>query len=315
MSPSAANLRRTWIFTSVAAVFLVTPRTLGPLWLALIVLSLLLLCGVHPYLRLYRTHTVRAVAATALVSTAVVASVLWTRQSGGVALPPGEPAGSARLTTILEQVPTWNMQVIAAFPLRNEPAPTIVYVVYFVFGITALFASWRRANRRLRISLSAMAFLSIVIPVALTLATISRAGLIWQGRYGLAYFIGLPVLAGFALARRPSNRFDGPFVAALTLGLAIAHTVSALGVFTEELTSPAASTDDWWPLVPAWGVALLALAGVALLTIGMGREALRNSVGDRHGPSYAPLQATAVTHDQRGNELAAVEAGLPPKAP
>jgi hypothetical protein len=129
--------------------------------------------------------------------------------------------------------------------------------------LALLVAGWMRADRRERSVLLVAFGLALLLPIGLTVMTYEASGVIWQGRYGWPISMGVVLLAGASLDRRPpAHRWTGPALLAAWLLWAVAHVVSVTDVAIDERRSILAGDDRWWTL-PPWALALLALAGVS----------------------------------------------------
>lgn len=247
---------------TIGAVVLTTLRSIGPLWVLLVVGTVLLSLGSRPVVATVRRQVTPAAACALVVLAATVAGVLWTRSAGTNTLEPFTTSVPNRLTGTLAELPLWFLQGIAAFPRRLDAAPALVYVLVALVILVLVGTGFAVARRGLRLAMVVTVMLAIAVPVALTIPTIRTAGPIWQGRYGLPYFLGLSLLAGVALEEtEPRDRRVVPVVGACWLALVVAHMVAALHVLSGELaTSPLAHSPSW--LRPhAWMVAVLMSAG------------------------------------------------------
>lgn len=261
-SVDPAMRRRLLVLATVCAVPLTLVRGLGPLWLAVIVLVAWLHIGPRRTFTLLR-ETPRTTAACLLgLGAVVLAAVGWIL--GVDALAPeetvvaGDPVGQT-----LRQVPAWFLQSLAAFPMRDEPAPPVVYVTAGLVVLGLLAAGFVRADRRGRLVLLVAFGLALLIPIGLTVLTYDAAGVIWQGRYGWPVSMGVVLLAGALLDRRPPvHRWTGPALVTGGLLWATAHVVSVTDLAIDEGRGILAGDDRWWTL-PPWELAMLALAGVA----------------------------------------------------
>jgi hypothetical protein len=248
-------------WTIVAALCLVTPRQLGPLWLALIVSTLLVVYSWSGWQDLLLRNRRTIATAIVIVFSAVGASAAWTLTARGLALQ-NEVDYPNPVATTFSQLPLWVYQAIAAFPIRDEPAPVVVYAIYALAGLAGLAVGLRFGSRRVRLAIGVVALVSLAVPFAITLATIDSEGKIWQGRYTLPLSIGLMLACSLPLAGwRP--RLLPPVAAALCLAITTAHSVSVVNVFQNELSNEAAR-GGWWPVVPSWVIAVLAVAGCLL---------------------------------------------------
>ncbi len=266
-SPRAGHLA----VATAGACVLATVRSLGPLWLALIVLALLVAAGPRRQVmdRLRELARWRpAVAALAVVTVVGLASCAWILAMRSLTLGhetvPDTGLG-ARTQEAGRSVRLWVLQSIAAFPTRTEPAPVLVYggclVAFLLLVVVAVV--WARG--RLLAVAGVVAVLALAIPFVITLFTFDSFGVAWQGRYTLPLSVGLPLLLALALDRRLTSRAVLLTTLATALLLGVAHTVSVADVTAgERVKSPLAGTGHWL-MPPVWLVSVLAATGVLLM--------------------------------------------------
>ena len=264
------------VAATLGAVGLVTVRSLGPLWLAMIIGSTLPLLGTTGVKQLVSKRRAALATATVVVGVGTVAASLWTLTARANALEPNNVAGSP-LGAAARLVPLWVFQSIAAFPVRNERAPVLVYACALFAFLGLLIAAFRVANRRGRLVLTAVCMVSLLVPFAFTVATYSTTGSIWQGRYTLPVSIGAVLVSGWALDHASFwHRLLGPFLLAGFACLAIAHTVSIVNVVLNEQAGSPLAGDPRWITAPNWMIATLCVVGVGLWAL-----ASRRAVGAR----------------------------------
>jgi len=249
---------------TAGALVLVTLRSIGPLWLALIVATVAVSLGTRQLTGLLRRHAAVAAACSGVVLLGTVAAVAWTRIAATNALEAYPTKTANRVTAALGQIPLWVLQGIAAFPRRMDAAPPVVYPLVGLVVAVLVLAGYRAGTGRLRRAMWLVVVVSAAIPLVMTVATIREAGVIWQGRYSLPYFIGLPLLAGVSLdgagLRHPGV---GPTLWGGWLALAVAEVASVLHVLSGEArTSPLAGSAEWLR-APAPVVAVLVVAGLS----------------------------------------------------
>lgn len=187
---------------------LVTVRSLGPLWmgLALIVVLISRPGALGRLGGILRTGAGRA--ATGVLALTSAASVMWVLSQRSLKIGIEEAAAEAslgeRLRRALEAEGLWAFQAVAAFPRRSEPAPVAVYPLILLLLLGFLFLAFRRADRRLRTAMFGVLAILAILPFCMTVATYNDFGVAWQGRYGLPFGLGLAVLVGVALNREAS---------------------------------------------------------------------------------------------------------------
>ena len=248
----------------VGATLLVTMRSIGPLWAALVVLTVAGLLGPAGIRQLLaRGHRAGLAAVTLVVAVATALAVWWTLAVGVPSFEERpEGLGDPVLAT-LQQYPLWFLQGVAAFPRRHDAAPGLVYVVVGLATLALVAAGVAVASGRLRLVMAATAVVAVAVPFVLTVTTIETTGPIWQGRYGAPYHVGLVLLAGLALDTTTRSRRALPAVVPVGLALVVAHAASLVHVLAREAReSPYAGTGAWWQ-PPAWLVTALVVAGFA----------------------------------------------------
>jgi hypothetical protein len=243
-----------------AAAALTTLRSIGPLWVVLVVGTAVLLLGVRQVLAVARRAPRVTSVAVVAVSAATVAAVLWTRATDAARLVPYDIDIPNAWTATLEQVPLWLLQGVAAFPRRGDAAPLPVYLIVLVVLMALVASGLVLAGRRLRAVLLLAMVASVVVPFALTVTTIRVSGPIWQGRYGIPFHLGLMLLATLALDRRAiPRRVAVPVVALAGAALAAAHVVSIVHVLHREAAASPLTGSSVWITAPAGVVAALAV--------------------------------------------------------
>jgi hypothetical protein len=252
------------VLATLDATILTTLRSIGPLWVALIVLTLAIRIGPRAVTDLARRRSPAFAICTVVVGGATLASAWWTRASDAARLVPDPEVVDHPWLETLAQVPWWVFQGIAAFPRRNIPAPSVVYVLVFFVLIAVLCAGFAAASRNLRATISICLALSFVAPVVLTVLTIEATGPIWQGRYGLPYHLGVSLLACQALDRRPGRRLDSFWIVVALMALGSAHVASILHVFSQERISSPLAGSPAWAHPNVWWIGLTASLGCCL---------------------------------------------------
>ena len=282
-----AERRRDGLLLGIATVsgsLLAVTRMLGPMWLGFIVLTILVWFGWPRAWEVIRRRP-RAMFAAALLIAASSATNVWWMMSTRVTGTSSDVASDAPVKLGAQPV-VWVLQIIGAFPTRTEPAHPAVYVTYMSVFVALTVAALLVATPRARIVLGLMAATIVLLPIAISLATVGTHGLIWQGRYGLAFAMGLPLLAGLALDRRSTRQQASP---ALYMGcalLTVAHGWSVIGVRLGENVNQVSLANDAW-LAPS----PIALGALVVLGCGVIVVALMNT--HPRGYPSEPLE----THD------------------
>jgi hypothetical protein len=268
------------VLATVGALPVATVRSLGPLWLLLILVVCAMLMPTEHRKALVRSGTARACAA--VVALATIAGVGWTLLAGTNAITRTGDDATGMWAALPRQFVLWFLQSVGAFPARNEPAPLLAYAVVFAaWGVLAATA-WRLAGRQQRIALTLVLVLASAVPLAVTIRAYPLAGAVWQGRYSYPFAMGFLLICGHVLAGR--DRRARRALPVLVAGgvLAVSQLVCQLAVLRQELRdSPLSGSDSWFTL-PTAAMVLLAVAGAAGLTLaGLGPGSRRDLSGDQ----------------------------------
>ena len=171
------------------------------------------------------------------------------------------------LPAMVGQWVVWCFQTIGAFPIRDEPAPLIVYPMWLVPFFVLMVLGWKAAARRVRFAMVLVGLAWLLIPTAATIKSYAALGYAWQGRYALPLAVGLPILAAMTLAahRRSASRRTVVGVVAM---FALVQAICVCAVALKGQRAEYAPT-----LVPGTPGALvavvLALGGALLLARGL----------------------------------------------
>ncbi len=243
--------------TTAALTVMVTHST-GVLWLACVFVVVALLQPLSTWAALFGRSGRALLGAGAVVGLGGVACVAWILLAKTNAVNTGAGMGHLPFGDLVSGLFVWGLQTIGAFPLRDDPAPVIVYVLWLVPFVTLVVAGIRRGSVRLRLAGVVLLTIWVAVPVALSYLSYDSEGLAWQGRYALPLAIGFPALAGLALTRSRSHPRRAHLVAVVAL-CALAQTISCVAVAWHE-----AGTDlspDFASSIPG---ALVVIAGLAL---------------------------------------------------
>lgn len=250
-------------------------RTLGPLWLVMICLSVAGLLGPRRVVQLVRVRKRLLAFAVTSAAFTMAASACWSlvMRTNFVTAPANGRFAHPFLNSLV-LVPAWVLQAIGAFPDKRDPAPGIVYLVALLLMGALLVRAIRRSDRPTRLVLLGVMAMSALVPFMITVSTYALVGPEWQGRYTWPYACGVLVLIGLVLelTRTPVS---GAVLASVTLGvMAVIHLPGPLAVVRDEIrTSPLSGTSQWaapapWLLVAMTAGALLAFLGALLHTAG-----------------------------------------------
>lgn len=227
---------------TTAALTVMVTHTTGVLWMACIAAVIASLQPLGSWREVFHRSPRRLIGAALLIGAGGLACVAWIVLAKTNAL--REPTGSFQPLTfdyLASGQVVWALQTIAAFPLRNDPAPVIVYLLWLAPFLGLLVTGFKTSSARLRLgSLLLLAFW-VAVPMALTLVAYAAEGLAWQGRYALPLAAGLPALAGLALSRYAPGPRQVTFVLTVIL-CASAQVISCARVASLEADKGLAPT-------------------------------------------------------------------------
>lgn len=269
-----ASRQRTLVWLSViGALPLVTVRALGPLWLALLVLTVLMMVGGRQAINTCKRTPRTIMAASAIVLVGTLMAAAWTRSQNALQLRVGDGIDGDPVAGAVSQIPLWIFQSIAAFPTRNEQAPAVVYACSALVGLALVVSAFRYASNAQRMAIGLGIALTIAVPFWITVTTWHEYGAAWQGRYTLPYSMGVLLIAAHALdVRGWRPRMLGFALLCGGVLLTIAQATSAVRVLLlERIYSPLAGTSAWWIPSP-WLIAALVVVGAFLWGLALKRS-------------------------------------------
>lgn len=265
-----------WIIVTVSSILLANARSVGPLWLVVVVGACVAIGGRRAAKAFFTRG--RNYAWMAVIAVATIFAGVWTLATGGV----GAQAGTADaplvgkgffsgFAAMMRFTPDFLQQQLGVFGWLDTPLPWILYATISVaIGVVVVLALTGTDRRSVIIVLSSLAA-TILIPAVVQALTIGRTGLIWQGRYGLFLFLAVPLLAAWMLSSPAGGRlaFLSVRVSWIALGLAgVFSVVAFFAVMRRYVTGFGAGMGrmfhpDWQPPL-GWEV-LVGLYGLAMV--------------------------------------------------
>jgi hypothetical protein len=255
-----------------AASVLVLSRQLGPLFLVLIGLCLLATGTAKDIRRLLRAVRVRVWAA--VVAACLVAQLAWVIavNSLDATLNQGEgldvPASMIRRLAIGEVYGHYR-QMLGVFGWQDTTAPALTWLLLTVVLGALVLLAVAFGSRRLVVVMLGVIALTILVPIVLEAQGADDAGLFWSGRYTLPLAVGVPVLAGLALAGSEQRRILGGswLIPAVGGSVAIAHILAFAQALRRYTVGYHGELQYWkephW--LDTWSVSLLSVAFVAAM--------------------------------------------------
>lgn len=287
----------------VTASLLMTTRSISLLWVLIIVVVAIFLGRRERVVRLLKSPP----GLVLLIGSVAVglATVAWYLQPPALA---GTTPSSLGIVSYLFaagytfiQSIDWVFGMIGFFGWVDTPAPSATIMAWVSALLLLLSASVVWGRRRTTVAVWALLTVCIVVPIITTLSVYAQYGYIWQGRYMLAMFLCLLVVAGLALddagfvADRRMTRFVGGGFVLLALGHLFAfimtlrrYAVGIDGDFGRFVFDP-----SWEPPI-GWRPLSLALVVVLIVAVWLAR---RLFIAAPHSDILDPA-VRAVTVDQ-----------------
>jgi hypothetical protein len=260
----------------VSGCVLALSRPLGPLWLALAVLTILSL-ATRPALRnLARSNWARLWAILVLASS--LAQVAWdaiVRPREATLLVDPASAHLSALEAVRDSLGTtfqWYQEMVGRFGWLDTTTPVLTWLPWIGAVVFLVFAAVAWSTRRQLTVLLVLVAATVVVPVVIESTAYRAVGTFWQGRYSMPLAVGIPIVAAFVLASTGRGRDLVTPRFAWTLGITVCvagflayaqnlrrYTVGAVGPLLYWWHSP------WHP--PGIPAILLSLAYMALVVV------------------------------------------------
>ncbi len=275
-NPDPALVARRWWRAGFLVVWLVNAKAFSALFLAIIVLTVVVLVG-WPPVRAVLTDR-RSWPGLALGTVGSGFALGWIALNGAVSggdtvLFPDLTFGPA-LDSVLRLTTSYYNAMIGRFGWYDTPAPGLVYSLVTATLWLLVFLALAVGRRRERLVLVGLGLTVFLVPVLLQVPQASHVGLPWQGRYLLAIAVGVPLLAAVVVDRATGvlRRRTSRSLIVLLLG---AIAVVQLASFGTNLRRYVAGTEapwfepvpvPWHPPVPVTVLSVGAVVAVLAVT-------------------------------------------------
>ena len=242
----------------LSASTLVLMRGLSPLWLAVVAVVLAAVTGRRRLATLLGRRDARRW--LAVVVTCSAFAVAWILLVGTLDLLRTDEFRDLPLSQAVRmsmgKTDYEIRQMVGVFGGLDTFSPSLTYYLWFSALGFVLLLGLAVSPLRLALALLGVLAVTVFLPVALESSRVEEYGFPWQGRYILPLAVGLPVLAAFAVARRPEvlAGHDGRVAVVLAVSVAVAHVASfaqALRRYTVGANGTLVFFDGRWdPPVP-----------------------------------------------------------------
>ena len=272
---------RVWIPLVVAGCLLALLRSLGPLFLVVSVVIMLVWRGPH-LRRLWSTSRRELATALTFVGLSLAISAGWVLTQHFDAFETRPLFPDADLLTgfwvSVQQSPTVVALFVAAIPARNL-APPLIVVAAWLIPFVLLLLNVDRRRRRPMIAMVVLAGFVVTFPLLFGALTFRNFGFAWQSRYILPLAIGIPLLAAVNGLRIPARVRVNDAVAIACVLIAQLATIR-FGQQWYDDHSPLIRVLHQFPLVDRWVPTLTVVLGVGLTGVAL----FAARTGDECGP-------------------------------
>ena len=179
---------------------------------------------------------------------------------------------------VVGRFPSLLAQAVGNFGWLDTPVPRLVLVAWAVLGAALVGVAMVRGSRPARWSLLLAVLASFLVPVVSMVAAAPSYGYVGQGRYFLAIWAGVPLIAAAFAGLRHTARLARPIMVAAGLLLAGGQAVAFYWALRRNMVgipgpwdlSSARGQLPWHPPVPGWWLVgiFAALCGVYGVAIG-----------------------------------------------
>ena len=277
----------TWVWVACAAsgAVLALTRSLGPFFLALLVLTVAALAGRRATVASVRAAPRAALLAAGAIGLAAAAGLFWERRYQPH-VPSGPGAIIKGLGPSLDILPDMPKQAVGVFGALDVLMPLSVYVAWWVMLGVLVGAAAIVSGRRGRWSLLLLG-LAVVAVTLVVSAVYRQTGFELQARYVLPFAVVFPLWAGELLSRHRSRMSARVSANLLLAFIGTAAVLQAIAWYANSKTV-AVGNDAGWRFIPhadwvpplgwwTWVVVVVAAASAYVLAGAAAARAARAS--------------------------------------
>jgi len=210
---SMMSRRQLWIMVVITASMLSCARSLGPLWLVIVVALSVVVVGWSAAKRVLWTP--RSYLPIGVIAVASLFSIVWTLSTGTLSGQAGVSDVPLVGGTFLQGA--WNtfrltssyfQQAAGVFGWLDTWLPGSLYAFFYLaFGLVVALAATTTGQRGAR-TMIVMLGTAFLVPILVQGYAVHQTGIIWQGRYAIFLYLAIPLVGGWLLSNAPSPRVD-----------------------------------------------------------------------------------------------------------
>ena len=230
--PEPGRVTRRAVAFGVGGVLLANTRSLGLDFVGAVLVALVVVAGPRMLAYLARHRAVRIVAVVLLVGGA--AAYLWNHYSDrltpqALSFPDLTPETVA--VEVFRSSGNYVEELVGQLGWLDVPLPPGTTIAWYaVIGLLTLCALGSARWREVLV-LVVLIVGVVAIPIVAQIVEAKRFGIGWQGRYMLAWAVGLPVLAGLLVTRRVGPQLPGALERRVPTAAAVVLGAAGLGAF------------------------------------------------------------------------------------
>jgi len=248
-----------WTGVVIGGVMLAVSRALGPLWVVLIVAVIFTVHGWRRSLRLFaEAYSYRWIAVIAAVG---FFSIGWTLYSGSLSGQAEETdaplVGASFLAgagATLRLTGRFATEAAGVFGWLDTPLPEVLYALYAGAVIAVIVLAFAASRGRLRRVVVGSLLVALLVPAIVQGISVSRTGLIWQGRYGLFLYLAVLFILVWIISQSTESNHLSTGVALAVNLIVTAYGVAAFVIVlrryvvgTDDVITKMLSSPEWQP--------------------------------------------------------------------
>ncbi|MEY9927955.1 hypothetical protein ABH926_002589 [Catenulispora sp. GP43] len=235
--PKPGQVTRRAIGLAVGGALLANTRSLGIAFVASVLIALVIVAGPRKLVWLARFRGVQIMMGVLVLGG--VAAFLWNRYADTLVTStvsfPDLKAGTV-FNEVFWSSGTYIIQVVGTLGWLDVALPPGTTIAWFAVAGLLVLCAFGVARWREAVVIALLIIGTVAIPLVAQVLEAKRFGIGWQGRYILAWVLGLPVLAGLLMARRIGADLPNALERRAPVAATIVLALAGLGAFYWSMT-------------------------------------------------------------------------------
>lgn len=230
--PKPGQVTRRAIGLAIGGALLANTRSLGIAFTVSVLVALAIVAGPRKLVWLARFRAVQIMLGVLVLGCG--AAYVWNRYADTLTTSnlsfPTLKAGVV-FNEVFWSSGTYVMQVVGELGWLDVALPPGTMIAWYAVAGLLVLCAFGVARWREAVVVAALIVGTVAIPVVAQVLEAKRFGIGWQGRYILAWVVGLPVLAGLLMARRVGANLPAALERRVPVASAIVLGLAGLGAF------------------------------------------------------------------------------------